>query len=75
MVDRNEHNRRSRFPGQVSQMREVLIIALRRGRPEHTGETEGVLFVVDGDQVREILDDGEELIFDASELRMALVDG
>ena len=72
MNTRMHDNGGNRDSGQPPHSTEVLIVALRRGRPEHSGETEGVLFLIEGDQVTEILDDGEELVFDASELRAAL---
>jgi hypothetical protein len=52
----------------------TLLMANRAGLPEHEPEAEPVLIQRDGDQVVLILDDGETLAFDATELRSA-VDG
>lgn len=48
------------------------LTADRSGRPEHHPESEPVLVDHDGSRVVLILDDGERLAFDRSELRAAL---
>lgn len=49
-----------------------LIMGLRRGLPEHSGDAEGVLVSLDGDNVILTLDDGEMLELDRIELMAAL---
>lgn len=44
-----------------------LLMALRRGRPEHSAEAEPVLVAWTSAQVILLLDDGEELRFDRTE--------
>lgn len=48
-----------------------LLMATRRGLPEHTGEAEPVLVYRDGDNVVLVLDDGEQIEMDALELSRA----
>ncbi len=48
------------------------LMALRAGRPEHTPESEPVLVDTQGDVVRLLLDDGEVIDFDRTELLNAL---
>jgi hypothetical protein len=51
----------------------TLLMATRRGRPEHSGEeAEPVLVARTSTQVILILDDGEELRLDAQELQQAI---
>ena len=67
-----QHNRRNMSDKAQSQIREEFIVALRRGRPEHSGDSEGVLVHVEGQTIMLVLDDGEQLVFDAGELRSAV---
>jgi len=71
MVDQDQHNRRN-VSTRHEAIREEFIVATRRGRPEHSGDSEGVLVHVEGQTIMLVLDDGEQLIFDASELRSAM---
>lgn len=50
----------------------VLLMATRAGRLERTPEAEGVLIEKRGDDLVFTLDDGEEIAFNAAELRMNL---
>lgn len=50
----------------------TLIMALRRGLPEHSGDAEPVLVLRDGADVILTLDDGEQLVLDALELANAI---
>jgi hypothetical protein len=50
----------------------VLVMATRAGRPEHSPEAEPVLVAQTSHEVILVLDDGDELRFDATELRKAL---
>lgn len=50
----------------------VLVMATRAGRPEHTPEAEPVLVAHTSHEVILVLDDGDELRFDRSELCRAL---
>lgn len=52
----------------------VLVMATRAARPEHTPEAEPVLVAQTSAEVILVLDDGEELRFDQTELRKALGD-
>jgi len=47
-------------------------MAVRRGLPEHSGESEPVLVTRQGGEVVLTLDDGEELVLDALELASAV---
>jgi hypothetical protein len=47
-------------------------MATRAGRPEHTPEAEPVLISRTSSQIILVLDDGDELRFDATELDAAL---
>jgi hypothetical protein len=49
-----------------------LLMATRRGLPEHTGEAEPVLVYRDQGNVVLVLDDGEQLELDALELAAAI---
>jgi hypothetical protein len=62
---------------QVSQQRSVeddttLLMGLRRGLPEHSGDAEPVLVLRNGAEVILTLDDGEQLVLDALELAAAI---
>lgn len=62
---------------QVSQQRSVeanttLLMATRRGLPEHSGDAEPVMVDRHGDSIILTLDDGEQLVFDALELSSAV---
>jgi hypothetical protein len=62
---------------QVSQQRSVeddttLLMGLRRGLPEHSGESEPVLVTRARESVILTLDDGEQIVFDALELAAAV---
>lgn len=64
------HNARSRpeqSPSGVT--REGFLTIEYAGRPEHTPDVQGVLVRVDAENVTMTLEDGERLIFDATELR------
>lgn len=50
----------------------TLLMATRRGLPEHTGDAEPVLVTRARGQVILTLDDGEQLVFDALELSSAV---
>lgn len=50
----------------------TLLMATRRGLPEHSGEAEPVMVDRHGDSIILTLDDGEQLIFDALELSSAV---
>lgn len=50
----------------------ILVMATRAGRPEHTPEAEPVLVAQTSSEVILVLDDGEEIRFDKSELREAV---
>jgi len=47
-------------------------MAERAGRAEHTPEAEPVVLVTSGDAVTLTLDDGEQLVFDRTELARAV---
>lgn len=49
-----------------------LLMATRRGLPEHTGEAEPVLVYRDQGSVVLVLDDGEQIELDALELAAAI---
>ena len=72
MNKRTLDNGGSRVLGQATGIRDEFLVALRRGRPEHSGDTEPVLVHVEPDEITLVLDDGEQLVFTASELRGAL---
>lgn len=50
----------------------TLLMATRRGLPEHSGDAEPVLVERAGGSVIFTLDDGEQLVFDALELSSAV---
>ena len=50
----------------------VLLMGLRRGLPEHSGESEPVVVQRVGGDVVLTLDDGEEIVLDALELTSAI---
>lgn len=50
----------------------TLLMATRRGLPEHSGDAEPVMVDRHGDSVILTLDDGEQLVFDALELSSAV---
>jgi hypothetical protein len=50
----------------------TLIMGLRRGLPEHSGDSEPVLVMRNGGEVILTLDDGEQLVLDALELSNAM---
>jgi hypothetical protein len=50
----------------------TLLMATRAGRLEHTPEAEPVLVAQTSAEIILVLDDGDELRFDRSELRRAL---
>ena len=50
----------------------ALLMATRRGLPEHSGEAEPVMVDRHGDSIILTLDDGEQLVFDALELSSAV---
>lgn len=54
--------------------KETLLMATRVGRPEHTPEAEPVLCELRGTHVVLTLDDGEQIAFDAGELRTAITE-
>lgn len=61
----------------TSQQRSVedestLLMGLRRGLPEHSGEAEPVLVTRARGDVILTLDDGEQIVFDALELAAAV---
>jgi hypothetical protein len=47
-------------------------MGLRRGLPEHSGDSEPVLVLRNGTEVILTLDDGEQLVLDALELANAI---
>ena len=49
-----------------------LLMATRRGLPEHSGDAEPVMVDRHGDRVILTLDDGEQIVFDALELSSAV---
>lgn len=49
-----------------------LLMATRRGLPEHSGDAEPVMVDRHGDSIILTLDDGEQLVFDALELSSAV---
>jgi len=51
---------------------QTLLMGLRRGLPEHSGESEPVLVLRNGGEVILTLDDGEQLVLDALELANAI---
>lgn len=50
----------------------TLLMATRRGLPEHSGDAEPVMVDRHGDSIILTLDDGEQLVFDALELSSAV---
>lgn len=50
----------------------TLLMATRRGLPEHSGDAEPVMIDRHGDSIILTLDDGEQLVFDALELSSAV---
>ena len=50
----------------------TLLMGLRRGLPEHSGDSEPVLVLRNGAEVILTLDDGEQLVLDALELANAI---
>lgn len=50
----------------------TLLMGLRRGLPEHSGEAEPVLVTRARGDVILTLDDGEQIVFDALELAAAV---
>ena len=50
----------------------TLLMATRRGLPEHSGEAEPVMVDRYGSSVILTLDDGEQIVFDALELAAAV---
>lgn len=50
----------------------TLLMAVRRGLPEHSGDAEPVMVDRHGDSIILTLDDGEQLVFDALELSSAV---
>lgn len=50
----------------------TLLMGLRRGLPEHSGDSEPVLVMRNGGEVILTLDDGEQLVLDALELSNAM---
>lgn len=50
----------------------TLLMATRRGLPEHSGEAEPVMVDRYGSSIILTLDDGEQLVFDALELAAAV---
>ena len=50
----------------------ALLMATRRGLPEHSGEAEPVMVDRYGESIILTLDDGEQLVFDALELSSAV---
>lgn len=53
-------------------MPSTRLTCLRAGRPEHTSDSEEVLFDCDGRTLTLIMDDGQRLEFDAAELAAKL---
>ena len=53
-------------------MQDYVIGVERASRPEHTPEAEQVVVCLDGQLATLVLDDGEELRFDRTELLKAL---
>jgi hypothetical protein len=67
----------NREKSELSQQRSVqepqtLLMGLRRGLPEHSGDSEPVLVLRNGTEVILTLDDGEQLVLDALELANAI---
>ena len=50
----------------------TLIMGLRRGLPEHSGDSEPVLVMRNGTDVILTLDDNEQIVLDALELANAI---
>ena len=50
----------------------TLLMATRRGLPEHSGDAEPVMVDRSGNSIILTLDDGEQLVFDALELSTAV---
>lgn len=50
----------------------TLLMATRRGLPEHSGDAEPVMVDRHGSSIILTLDDGEQLVFDAVELSSAI---
>ena len=50
----------------------TLLMATRRGLPEHSGDAEPVMVDRHGSSIILTLDDGEQLVFDALELSSAI---
>ena len=50
----------------------TLLMAVRRGLPEHSGDAEPVMVDRHGSSIILTLDDGEQLVFDAVELSSAI---
>ena len=73
-VPDNGGSRDQQSQSQIPRVRDEFVVALRRGRLEHSGDSEGVLIHVEANAISLTLDDGEQLVFDASEQRAALGD-
>lgn len=52
--------------------REEFLTVEHAGRPEHTPDVEGVVLRIETEHITLMLEDGERLVFDATELRSAL---
>lgn len=50
----------------------TLLMATRRGLPEHSGDAEPVMVDRHGSSIILTLDDGEQIVFDALELAAAV---
>jgi hypothetical protein len=69
-MNRTHDNRETASAGDNGEV--TLLMATRRGRPEHSGDAEPVMVDRHGDTVILTLDDGEQLVFDALELSSAV---
>jgi hypothetical protein len=69
-MNRTHDNRDGGSLGDNGQV--TLLMATRRGLPEHSGDAEPVMVDRHGDSIILTLDDGEQLVFDALELSSAV---
>ena len=67
-------NRESSYSSQQKSAEDetTLLMATRRGLPEHSGDSEPVLVTRARELVILTLDDGEQIVFDALELSAAV---
>lgn len=66
------HDNRDQLDTGSARDESTLLMATRRGLPEHSGDAEPVMVDRHGSSIILTLDDGEQLVFDALELSSAI---